>query len=302
MQRFQLFAVAVVIITGVVAAVAYRASTGPQAVRAEAGAPVQIDTNATEQQQLRQAYEAKLADPDYVAYKSQSRGRGYQNFPEEARIKEIRTQIAAHVHAPAGSKLYHIPIVDTIPVIDGGFENGEWDKAATFSIGVDGANTTLYMMATRENLYLACDVPNDTTKEGFDQFRFYFHLNISPTIVNERIHVGKSSGKLGGIRQTDVRWHGAPPVNNDERWKKYAISDWDIYEHAFGASSINQGHRRFEAVVNLAEAGLPVGTPFPARVEVESDPVRDAKGKFKHRTYVGRMGEQTAPVWFVIGD
>lgn len=301
MQRFQLFAVAVLLIAGGLALLAYHSSSGPQAVHAEAGAPVQIDLGDSEHNQLRQAYEAKLANPAYAAYKTNAGGRGYQNFAEEARIKKIRTEIAAHVHAPAGTKLFHIPIVDKIPVLDGGFSEGEWDKAATFSIGVDGANTTLYMMATPRNLYLACDVPSDTTKDGFDQFRFYYHLNISPTIVNERIHVGKSSGKLGGIRQTDVRWHGAPPANNDERWKKYAISDWSIYEHAFGASSVKQGHRRFEAVLDLAESGLPVGTPFPARVEVETDPVRDGNGKFKHRTYVGRMGAQTAPIWFVIG-
>lgn len=302
MQRFQLFAVAALLIVAGVAYVAFQNAGGPQAVRAEAGAPVQVDLSDTEHAQLRKAYDAKLANPAYVAYKTHSSGREYQDFAEEAQIKAIRSDIAAHVTAPAGTKLIHIPIVNTTPVLDGGFGDGEWDKAAAYSIGIDGANTTLYIMATHENLFLACDVPADTTKDGYDQLRFYYHLNISPVIVNERIHVGKSNSKLGGIRQTDVHWHGDPPANNDERWKKFAISDWSIYQHAFGASSVKQGHRRFEAVLDLAEAGLPVGTPFPARVEVESDPIRDSKGKFKKRTYVGRMGEQSAPVWFVIGD
>lgn len=302
MQRFQLFAVAVLVIVGALAFVVYQGSGGPAAVRAEAGAPVRIDMSDSGHDELRQAYEAKLANDAYVSYKTNSSGRGFQDFEEEARIKAIRTRIASEVKAPAGSKLVHIPIVNTTPVLDGGFSEGEYDGAATFAIGCDGAETTLYLMATRENLYIACDVPADTTKDGFDQLRFYYHLNISPLIVNERIHVGKSCNQLGGIRQTEVRWQGGPPANNDERWKKYAISDWSIYQHAFGASSVKQGHRRFEAVLNLAESGLSIGTPFPARAEVETDPIRDSKGKFKKRTYVGRMGEQTAPVWFVIGD
>ncbi|MCB9852371.1 MAG: hypothetical protein H6819_04685 [Phycisphaerales bacterium] len=301
MQRVQLFAVVVLAAIGLIAFGVYQTMSGPGAVRAEAGAPVQIDASASEHNQLAQAYEAKLANADYVSYKTNSSGRGFQDFAEESRIKEIRSKIAAHVKAPTGTKLFHIPVVSDAPVLDGGFSEGEWDKAARFSIGVNGADTTLYMMATSENLYLAADVPGDTTKDGFDQFRFYYHLNISPLIVNERIHVGKTSEKLGGIRQTEVRWKGAPAANDDERWKKYAISDWSIYDHAFGASSVKQGHRRFEAVLDLSEAGLPVGTPFPARVEVESDPVRDGNGKFKSRTYLGEMGEQTAPVWFVIG-
>lgn len=300
MQRVHVFAVVALAALGFIVFGVYQVTSGPTAVRAEAGAPVQIDTTASEHNQLAQAYEAKLSNADYVAYKTNSSGRGFQDFSEESRIKEIRSKIAANVKAPAGTKLFHIPVVAQPPVLDGGFSDGEWDKAARFSIGVNGANTTLYMMATNENLYLAADVPGDTTKDGFDQFRFYYHLNISPLIVNERIHVGKTSEKLGGIRQTDVRWHGAPAANDDERWKKYAISDWSIYDHAFGASSVKQGHRRFEAVLDLSEVGLPVGTPFPARVEVESDPVRDGNGKFKSRTYLGEMGEQTAPVWFVI--
>ncbi len=300
MHRFQIFAVAVLIAAGVIGFVAFRASTGPKAVRAEVGAPVQIDTAAAEHDALRSAYEAKLANDDYVAYKTNASGRGFQDFEEESRIKRLRSQIAASVQAPAGTKTFRIPVVNSTPTLDGRFGEGEWDQAARIAIGVDGADTTLFVMSTDENLYLACDVPGDTTRDGYDQFRFYYHLNISPLIVNERIHVGKSSEKLGGIRQTEVRWQGDPPTSKDERWKKYAINDWSIYQHAFGASSVKQGHRRFEASLSLAESGIPFGSPFPARVVVESDPVRDSKGKFKKRTYLGELGVQTAPVWFVI--
>jgi len=39
--------------------------------------------------------------------------------------------------------------------------------------------------------------------------------------------------------------------------------------------------------------------PFPARVEVETDPVAGAGGA-KSRRYLGRLGSRWAPLWFVI--
>ncbi len=62
------------------------------------------------------------------------------------------------------------------------------------------------------------------------------------------------------------------------------------------------GHRRYEAVLDLQESGLHPGVPFPARVEVETDPVRNEDGGVTSRRYVGRLGSRAAPLWFVIGD
>jgi hypothetical protein len=154
-------------------------------------------------------------------------------------------------------------------------------------------------MADRRRLYIACDAPAETTEDGYDQLRFYVHIGLTPLMVNERVHVGHTSGRLGGIRQTTVRWQGAPAANDGERWKNAEINDWRIYQKAVGASTID-GHRRYEAALDLDETGLFVGVPFTARVEVESDPRRDATGGFRGRTIIGELGRPIAPVWFVI--
>ncbi|MDP3589643.1 MAG: hypothetical protein Q8R54_03795, partial [Methylobacter sp.] len=135
--------------------------------------------------------------------------------------------------------------------------------------------------------------------KGFDQFRFYIHVDIDPAIRNERIHVDRSQFEtLGGIRQTQVLWQGEPPKNDDERWKKYPISDWRIYRMAKGASTLQQ-HRQFEAKLNLKESGLAIGSPLPVFVEVETDPLY-VDGKFKKRLYLGGLGNQDQPVWMIM--
>ncbi len=145
-----------------------------------------------------------------------------------------------------------------------------------------------------EWLFLAADVPADITKNGYEQFRFYFHVNIDPVIRNERIHVDRSaSKKLGGIRQTTVKWQGSSPKNKDERWKKYNISDWRIFQYAKGASTMKQ-YRQFEAKINLQESGLFLGSPFSAFIEIETDPLYE-NGKFKKRQYLGKLGKQKKP-------
>jgi hypothetical protein len=139
------------------------------------------------------------------------------------------------------------------------------------------------------------------TEEGYDQFRFYVHIGLTALLANERVHVGRRSGPLGGIRETRVRWRGEAPAGDQERWKQFTINDWQIYEHATGASAVD-GHRRYEAELELLETGLTVGVPFTARVEVESDPRRDGDGGFAGRTMIGELGRQATPVWFVIED
>ena len=186
-----------------------------------------------------------------------------------------------------------------VPSIDGRFGEHEWQDALAVAIGINNADTTLYLMADDSHLYIACDAENETTEGGYDQFRFYIHLDTSPLLVNERIHVGRRSGMLGGIRQTRVRWQDGPPTDENERWKTYDISDWQIYQHARGASAID-GHRRYEAVLQLAEVGLHRFVPFPAWADVESDPEKTASGKTGGRRYLGQLGAQTAPVWLVI--
>lgn len=254
------------------------------------------------QKDIESAYAAKLANPEYVAWKS-SPGipSNLQAFPEEAEIKAIRSQLAAMVSLPAGAEVTSIPTVaGGTPEIDGRIKPSEWDNARSVGIGVDGTATELFMVSDGTSLYLACDVPDDTTGTGYDQFRFYVHVGLAPSIDNERIHVRHGDKRrLGGIRQTNVRWQGAPPTNDDERWKKSDISDWQIYDKARGLGAMN-GHRQYEAVIDLAETGLHPGVPFRAWVQVETDPALNEQGKFDHRVYAGQFGTQDDPLWFMI--
>ncbi len=254
------------------------------------------------QHSLQEHYEAKLGNAAYVEWKSlPGIPVVHQDYKEERAIKDARSQLASLVQLPATASANVIPLITgDRPRIDGRIEPSEWTMATRISIGIDGAQTWLYLLSDAESLYLACDVPADTTGRGYDQFRFHFHIGISPLIVNERIHVGtRKDDRLGGIRQTNVRWKGKPAKNHDERWKKYPISDWRIYQRARGLASLRD-HRQYEAVLDLAESGLHVGVPFRAFVEVETDPAVDDQGKFDHRVYVGQYGTQGEPKWFLI--
>ncbi len=252
-------------------------------------------------QALAEAYRAKLDNPRYLEWKNRSGlPTGYQDFPEEARIKEARAALARDRGAPEGATVRTIPLRDDgAPAIDGTIGSGEWSGALELSLGGDLRETRLYLLSDGAKLYIAADAPGDTTTTGWDQLRFHYHIGVSPLIVNERIHVG-SGERLTAIRQTTVRWTGPPPETDDERWKRFPVSDWQIYREARGASAVGE-HRQYEAVVDLAEAGLPLGTPFAAFAEVETDPVVDDRGR-RTRAYLGRLGSQDQPVWFAIRE
>lgn len=139
--------------------------------------------------------------------------------------------------------------------------------------------------ATRAT-YFAADVPADTTSEGFDQFRVWFHIGLSPWLDNERAFVGRA-GEVSSLRAMRFPWGDHAPRSR---------THWHIYERARGASSVS-GHRRFELALDLDEAGIAPGVAFPLWLEVEGDPQRDAAGKFKARTDLGRAGSHQAPLW-----
>lgn len=250
---------------------------------------------------LGELYRQKLSNPDYVRWKNlPGLPQGYQYYPEEVYIKHARAQLAKNIDVPFDAELHNIPQLLSGEIsVDGKIGLQEWSDASRISLEPFDSETSLYLQADDEWLYIAASVPGDRTEDGFDQLRFHFHVNLAPELVNERIHVGRSSRQaLGGIRQTTVRWQGDPPENNDQRWKKYPISDWRIYKLAVGASTMNE-YRQFEAKINLKEAGLFAGIPFAAFVEVETDPLY-VDGKFKKRRYLGNWGSQQQPVWLQI--
>ena len=258
-------------------------------------APANIDTDLTT------LYRQKLANTDYVAWLNKPGiPLGYQDFIEEHHIKYIRAKIAKNLALPAKTKPLKIPVIAAAKItMDGAIQYQEWQQAISIPLQPEETGSTLYLQADNDWLYLAADVPGDTTQSGFDQFRFYIHVDIDPAIKNERIHVGRGSREtLGGIRATQVLWQGDPPKNDDERWKKYPISDWRIYRMAKGASTLQQ-HRQFEAKLNLKESGLSIGSPLPVFVEIETDPLY-IDGKFKQRRYLGGLGNQDQPVWMMM--
>ena len=249
---------------------------------------------------LATLYRQKLANPDYVAWKNKPvLSQGYQDFPEEDHIKYARAQIAKNLVLPANTKALMIPVVPSSKItIDGDIQDQEWQQAARIPLEPKETGSILYLQADNDWLYLAVDEPGDTTEAGYDQFQFYFHVDIDPTIKNECIHVARSAATSGAYRETTVKWQGDPQKNEAERWKLYPISDSGIYRMAKGASTMRQ-HRQFEAKLNLAECGLTIGSPFPAFVKVETDPLL-VDGKFKQRLYLGVLGDQNKPVWMIM--
>ncbi|MDX8399406.1 MAG: hypothetical protein R8K20_04075, partial [Gallionellaceae bacterium] len=249
---------------------------------------------------LSALYRKKLANPQYLAWKSQpGLPKGYQDNIEERHIKYALAKISKNIKLPGKTKVQSIPLISTSSItIDGIIETNEWKRASKVKLDPNEFGSTLYLQADKDWLYLAADVPGDTTQSGWDQFRFYIHVDIDPAIVNERIHVrGSKQTPLGGIRQTRILWQGEPAKNQNERWKKSPISDWRIYRLAIGASSV-QKHRQYEAKLNLKEIGLSTGVAFPAFVKIETDP--KMKGGHRKRQYLGALGNQENPVWMIM--
>ncbi|MFZ2403592.1 MAG: hypothetical protein WAW41_00535 [Methylobacter sp.] len=258
-------------------------------------APDDIETD------LATLYRQKLANTGYILWKNKpGLPQGYQDFIEEHHIKYVRAKIAKNLVLPANTRALEIPVITAATItIDGTIQDREWRQAARIPLEPEDTGSILYLQADNDWLYLAADVPGDTTEKGFDQFRFYIHVDIDPAIRNERIHVDRSQFEtLGGIRETGVLWQGDQPKNDNDRWKKFPISDWRIYRMAKGASTMQQ-HRQFEAKLNLKESGLTIGSPLPVFVEIETDPLY-VDGKFKKRLYLGGLGKQNQPVWMIM--
>jgi len=255
--------------------------------------------------EMSHLYQKKLANITYQNWKSSSKRSRYQNFYEEVLIKKLRSEYAAEQKLPTGAKLVTIPLLtNDIAQIDGLISKQEWDNSLNLKTTPLTDATQIYIYADNKWLYLAADVPKDVTAKGFDQFRFYYHINLIPEIKNERIHVRGSRNneriqKLSGYRQTTIKWSGKQATSKNERWKKYNISDGSIYKNARGASTVRQ-HRQYEAKILLEEVGIHKGVPFTAYAIVETDPLRNSAGKFKKRQYLGRFANKKNPQWFII--
>ncbi len=241
-------------------------------------------------------YQRKIKSFSYIRRKNGS-SRDFDGSKLEKKIKTARSQLALQRVAPPGISPTLIAGSVNQPVLDGVMGAAEWASAT--SVVVDEAlGTKLYLQTDGQWLFIACDAPAETTAKGYDQLRVYFHAGLVDQLVNERIHIGRKPG-LTSIRQTGFRWQGAPPKDEDERWKRFSISDWGLYRYARGTSSMVAGHRQYEAAIHLGEAALHPGVPFTLYAEIETDPLKNAQGKFVERQYLGELGDANNPKWMV---
>lgn len=250
--------------------------------------PYRVVVPARKELDLVKLYREKFANPAYVRwYNLPGLPQGYQDYPEEHAIKYGRARLAENRRSPLGTS---VAAISTRPgrkiTIDGIIEEYEWRDARHIALEPQTTGSVLYLQADAEWLYIACDAPGETTEAGFDQLRFYFHVDVDPAIKNERIHLGRHDRRLGGIRETTVIENGR------------IVNDWQIFRMARGATTLRQ-HRQYEAKIHLAESGLPRGVSFPVFVELETDPLKE-NGKFKKRVYLGSLGSQQQPVWLII--
>lgn len=250
--------------------------------------PYRVVVPARQALDLVNLYHEKFANPAYLRwYNLPGLPQGYQDYPEEHAIKYARARLAEQRRAPPDTPVASIASRTALKVaVDGVIDDQEWRDARRIALEPQTTGGVLYLQADTEWLYIACDAPGETTEAGFDQLRFYFHVDLGQVIKNERIHLGRHDRRLGGIRETTVAENGR------------IVVDWQIFRMAKGATSLRQ-HRQYEAKIHLAESGLPRGVPFPVFVELETDPLKE-NGKFKQRVYLGGLGSQERPVWLII--
>jgi len=245
---------------------------------------------------LGKAIARKLMNPEFAAARSQ-RGRlppDSFGMPEEAAVREARDKLARVRRAPAGAEVRVIPRVAAAPTIDGQVGGSEWTGALRIALEPARKKAAVLLMVHADQLYLAALAPGDTTETGFDQFRFWYHLELSPFFENERAMIG-GRGVPRTLRGVRLPGPGQPVRDNlDPKFLRQDV-DWGVHGKLRGASRVD-GFRQFEAAIDLAEAGLVPGSTFPAWLEIEGDPETEA-GKFKARVNEGEIGSAARPIW-----
>ena len=211
--------------------------------------------------------------------------RNYERWTQAA-----RSRLAAARNAPQDATVLTIPVSGRIPVIDGLIGAEEWLGALRIALVPGALGSSVQLMSDGKHLYLAADVPADTTETGYDQFRFWFHLGLSPWLDSERVIVGRRN-HLQALRTIRIPQASGAPI---------ARTDWHIFERMQGATAVT-GHRQYELQIDLEESGIRPGVPFATRLDIEGDPVLNEAGKFKARTNLGGAGNQRTPLWLRVG-
>lgn len=252
--------------------------------------------------QLWKAIAAKLANPEFAAARSQRGRLPPPSFamPEEQAVRQARDKIAGTRRAPAGTTVLVVPRASAAPRLDGVAAELEWRGALRIALEPARRKASVLLLWHGGHLYLAALAPSDRTDAGFDQLRFWYHLDLSPFFENERAMIGGrgDARTLRGVRlpragETTIRDGMDPKALQRD-------TDWGVHGRLYAASAVT-GFRQFEAAIDLAEAGIAPEVAFPAYIEIEGDPETDAAGKFKARVTEGQIGSQGQPIWLRLG-
>ena len=258
--------------------------------------PIAVSGNS-DHVQLGKAIAVKFANPEFAAARS-VRGRlppPSFDVPEEQGVRRARDKIAFARRAPADAKVLTIPRAGAAPVLDGAVGEAEWRGALRIALEPAARKASVLLLAHGGQLYLAALAPGDRTAEGFDQFRFWYHIELSPFMENERAMIS-GRGRALTLRGTRLPRAGEAIRDGLDPRSLAQDADWGVSGRLRSASIVS-GFRQYEVAVDLAEAGIGSGAPFPAFLEIEGDPEMDAAGKFKARVIEGRIGSASQPIW-----
>lgn len=205
-------------------------------------------------------------------------------------MTEARSRLAAIRRAPPDAPLIAVPLLSTPIVIDGLVSEAEWRDAARVKLQPENLGSLLRLASDGERLFVAAEVPADTTREGFDRLSLSLHFGLAPTLLSERIGVN-------GHGRDDVR--RSVVARAEDHGIKIPYSQPLDFKKLKSASAVD-GYRRYEVSIDLAEAGLTIGAPFTLSAQIEGDPQRHPDGKFSKRTYLGDSGGYRHPLWLNI--
>jgi len=262
--------------------------------------PATADRFATDHVALGRALARKFANPDYAAaLASRRRIPSSYDMPEEHAVRRARSKLTLARRAPPDAQVLRIPLVATPPTVDGVVRPAEWARALRLALEPSDKRSEVLLLAHAGTLYLAALAPADRTEDGFDQFRFWFHIGLSAYLENERAFLA-GRGRLSSLRGARLPRDESGFVASATVAPLQRKTDWYIYAKSRGVSTIT-GFRQYEMAIDLAESGIPRSAPFPAYFEIEGDPRRDAARKFKARLSLGQRGTAKAPLWLRIG-
>lgn len=205
-------------------------------------------------------------------------------------MTEARSRLAATRRAPPDAPVIAVPLLPAPIMIDGLVGEAEWRDAARVKLQPEYLGSLLRLASDGEHLFVAAEVPADTTREGFDRLSLSLHFGLAPTLLSERIGVN-------GHGRDDVQ--RSVVARAEDRDNKIPYSQPLDFEKLKSASAVD-GYRRYEVSIDLAEAGLTVGAPFTLSAQIEGDPQRHPDGKFSKRTYLGDSGGYRQPLWLNI--